>query len=127
MKVFIKFCLVGGTNTLITLLTFYILNSVLGINYMLSSTLGYCVGMVNSYILNKRWTFYDGEKIMLNQFIKFVTVNLVSLSINLLFMYTLSGRLHLNAMLAQILATGFSIISNYIGSKLWVFRKLELR
>ncbi|KOA20690.1 GtrA-like protein [Clostridium homopropionicum DSM 5847] len=127
MKIFIKFCLVGGTNTLLTLATFYILNTVLGINYILSSILGYCVGMVNSYILNKRWTFYDSEKIIFNQFIKFVTVNLMSLSINLLVMYTLSGKLHLNAMIAQIVATGFSIISNYIGSKLWVFRKLELR
>jgi len=127
MKIFIKFCLVGGTNTLLTLLTFYILNTALGINYILSSTLGYCVGMVNSYILNKRWTFYDNEKVILNQFIKFVTVNLMSLSINLLVMYTLSGKLHWDNMNAQIVATGFSIISNYIGSKLWVFRKLELR
>jgi len=127
MKIFIKFCLVGGTNTFLTLLTFYILNTVLGINYILSSTLGYCVGMVNSYVLNKRWTFYDSDKVILNQFVKFVTVNSMSLSINLLVMYTLSGKLHWDNMIAQITATSFSIISNYIGSKFWVFRKLELR
>lgn len=123
---FMKFCLVGGSNTLITLLTFYILNTILNVNYILSSMLGYCLGMMNSFILNKRWTFYDSEKRILPQFIRFAAVNSVSLGVNLLVMYTLVGKLSLDRMLSQIIATGFSIVSNYVGSRLWVFRDLKV-
>jgi putative flippase GtrA len=123
---FMKFCLVGGSNTLITLLSFYILSTILNVNYILSSMLGYCLGMMNSFILNKRWTFYDSEKRILPQFIKFVVVNSLSLGVNLLVMYTLVGKLNLDRMLSQIIATGFSIVSNYVGSRLWVFRDLKI-
>lgn len=123
---FMKFCLVGGSNTLITLLTFYMLNTVLNIDYMLSSIVGYCLGMLNSFILNKKWTFYDSETRILPQFIKFTVINSMSLGINLLVMYILVGKLNFNHMLSQIIATGFSIISNYFGSKLWVFRGLKV-
>lgn len=117
----IKFCIVGGINTLITLLTFYLLNKILGINYLVGSVIGYIAGMCNSYILNKRWTFHDKDDRVALQFIKFIIVNSMSLGINLLIMYILVDRLSLDSMLSQVLATGFSTISNYVGSKLLVF------
>lgn len=116
-----KFCIVGGINTLITLLVFYLLNKILGINYLVSSVIGYIGGMCNSYILNKRWTFHDKDEKVALQFIKFIIVNSISLGINLLIMYISVDILHLDSMLSQVLATGFSTISNYVGSKLLVF------
>lgn len=117
----IKFCIVGGINTLITLFVFYILNKVLGINYLICSLIGYACGMFNSYILNKRWTFHDDNKKIIIQFIKFMIINTISLGINLLVMYILVDKLHLDSMLSQALATGFSTVSNYIGSRVLVF------
>lgn len=57
---------------------------------------------------------------------KFVIVNSVSLGVNLLAMYVLVGRLHYDSMISQIIATGFSIISNYAGNRLWVFHEIKL-
>lgn len=117
-----KFCVVGGINTLITLVIFYVLNKVIGLNYLLSSVVGYVIGMFNSYILNKRWTFRDKDKNLIPQFIRFSIVNILSLCINLLAMFILVDKLRLDSMLSQIIATGFSTISNYIGSRFLVFR-----
>ena len=118
----IKFCIVGGINTLITLILFYILNKILGVNYIFSTVIGYLIGMINSYILNKKWTFHDDDKRVVFQFVKFAVVNSISLGINLLIMYIFVDKLHMDSMLSQICATGFSTLSNFIGSKVVVFR-----
>lgn len=125
MMNFIKFCLVGGSNTLITLLFFYMFNKILSINYMISSILGYLCGMLNSFVLNKLWTFRNNEKRLFPQLIKFIFVNSTSLGINLLLMYIFINKLHFDSMASQIIATGFTIISNYIGSRFWVFKDLK--
>jgi Predicted membrane protein len=121
----IKFCIVGAANTLITLFFFYLFNKVLLINYMISTIVSYLIGMLNSYILNKQWTFYDKDKRILIQLIKFIAVNGISLVVNLIIMHFLVSKLYIDAFLSQIFATGFSTISNYLGSKLIVFRSIN--
>lgn len=123
---FIKFCLVGGSNTLITLLSFYMFNKVLNINYLISSILSYVCGMLNSFVLNKLWTFRNNEKRFFPQLVKFIIVNSISLCINLLLMYIITNKFHFDSMVSQVMATGLTIISNYGGSKLWVFKDLKI-
>lgn len=121
----IKFCIVGGINTFITLILFYTLNKILGVNYIFSTAIGYLIGMVNSYILNKKWTFQDDDKRVVFQFAKFALINSISLGINLLIMYIFVDKLYMDSMLSQVCATGFSTLSNFIGSKIVVFRYSE--
>jgi putative flippase GtrA len=118
----IKFFIVGGINTLLTLSTFYLLNKIIGVNYVISTILGYSIGILNSYILNKHWTFQDSDKKVFFQLIRFISVNVISLGINLLVMYILVDRLFIDSMLSQVIATGFSTISNFLGSRMLVFR-----
>lgn len=121
----IKFFIVGGVNTFITLILFYTLNKIIGVNYIFSTVIGYLAGMVNSYILNKKWTFHDDDKRIASQFAKFTVINSISLGINLLIMYILVDKLYMDSMLSQICATGFSTLSNFVGSKIIVFRYSE--
>lgn len=118
----IKFCIVGGINTTITLSAFYLLNKILGINYAASTIISYSLGIINSYILNKHWTFQDSGKKILSQLLRFITINIISMGINLLIMYILVDKLYLDSMLSQVIATGFSTISNFLGSRILVFR-----
>ncbi|MCM8709617.1 GtrA family protein [Clostridium sp. SYSU_GA19001] len=122
----LKFLIVGGINTLISLLVFYILNKILAVNYFISSACGYICGMFNSYILNKKWTFEDSDNNILSQFIKFAAINGISLLINLFAMYILIDKLYIDSFIAQIFATVFSTASNYIGSRVLVFKKLKI-
>lgn len=121
----IKFFIVGGINTLISLIVFYLFNKVLGINHMISSVIGYGSGMANSYILNKKWTFKDNDNKIFIQLMKFIAVNGISLGVNLFAMYMLVDLSHCDSMLSQIIATAFSTITNYIGSRLIVFNSIS--
>ncbi len=56
---FIKYCVVGCINTLITLGVIFLCKSMLGVNPYVSNALGYVAGLINSYIWNKHWVFHS--------------------------------------------------------------------
>jgi putative flippase GtrA len=121
MKKFIKFCFVGISNTAVTFCTFYILSEIFALNYLFSSFIGYVLGVVNSFILNKTWTFHDKNSRFILQFIRFSIVNTISLGINLTIMYVCVEKFFISSIMAQVIATGFTTIVNYLGSRALVF------
>lgn len=123
MKKFGRFCIVGISNSLISFVVFYVFSQQLGINYLMSSFIGYTSGVANSFIWNKIWTFRDQNPRLLGQFIKFVVINIISLCLNLLVLFTMVESLHLVKTIAQLIAMGFSMVANYLGSKIVVFVK----
>ncbi len=53
----LKYGVIGLSNTFITWIVFFVLNSLLGLPYMLSNAVGYVLGVVNSFIWNRTWVF----------------------------------------------------------------------
>ena len=56
-KPIIRFGCVGGLNTIVDFGVFILLNSLFGVNYVVSQILSYSSGTLNSYFLNKFWKF----------------------------------------------------------------------
>ncbi len=54
---FIKYCMVGALNTMLTLGVIFVCKSMLGINPYVSNAAGYIVGVLNSFLWNKKWVF----------------------------------------------------------------------
>ena len=53
---FIKFGIVGISNTLLTFAVYTLLLKVFGVWYLAASAIGFGAGTVNSFLLNRRWT-----------------------------------------------------------------------
>lgn len=130
---FIKFGLIGGLNTVIDfalLNTFFWATGVYsGSLVILFNIISFTVAVINSYVLNKKWTFNSTKKDVSAQLSKFITISLVGLLINtaIVFVVTsyvkapfnLSEGLWANG--AKIFATVFALVWNFIGYKLWAF------
>ena len=54
---FLKFGIVGVSNTLLTLAVYTLLLKVAGVWYLAASAIGFTAGAVNGFLLNRRWTF----------------------------------------------------------------------
>jgi putative flippase GtrA len=124
-KSFIRFGVVGCINTGVDFLTFTILYSLLGFDKLLCQTGGYSVGVINSFILNKLWTFKE-QKSKSNtavQFINFACVNVISLGISLLGIYLLSSKGKINVYVSKVIVTVFLQVFNYLVYKCFIFRK----
>ena len=136
VKQFAKFAVVGGINTLIDFIVLNVEMSLTGITsgpymYILNS-ISFSVATVNSYFMNKHWTFEDRTRQQEGtKFSQFLAVSIVGVIINstvvfLITSYTspmfgLSDQLWANV--AKLMATAISLIWNFVGYKIWVFKK----
>ena len=118
----VKFSLVGVLNTAIQYVVFLVLYRYAGVHYLAASFIGYCAGLLNSYLLNRSWTFHArGGKGSL-EFVKFTLVNIVSVSVNVGSLAYLVSNVHLSPEFGQALAIVLSTAVNFTGNKLWTFR-----
>lgn len=119
---FAKFGLVGFVNTAIHYAVFYVLYSLFGVHYLVASAIGYAAGLVNSYLMNRTWTFKSRRSDKTLEFSVFVLVNVVSLGLNLIALKLLVSRGHVPPEFAQIIAIAFSLTANFAGNKFWTFK-----
>ena len=113
---FIKFGLVGVLNTLVDFLVYQLL-VYLGLHYAPAQCISYTCGLLNSYFFNSRWTFGKGKRYTKREFVAFVAVNLVSLSISCY------GTLGIESnLIAKGVVTVVVMVINFIGNKLFVFK-----
>ena len=59
----IKYGIIGVSNTLLTLAVFYVVNTLLDMSYGVANTLGYVLGLINSFVWNRTWVFRTGGNI----------------------------------------------------------------
>lgn len=123
-KSVIRFIIVGCINTGVDFLTFTILYSFLGGAKLACQVGGYSMGIVNSFILNKLWTFKESKSKVnaTTQFIKFVFVNIISLTISLIGLNLLNGEENINIYISKVIVTGFLQIFNYVLYKGIIFQ-----
>ena len=119
----IRFLLVGVVNTAIQYVVFVLLYEVMGINYLLASIAGYCLGVLNSYLLNRRWTFASGNARILPEAVRFTTVNLLALGANTGLLFVLVSTQSMRPLIAQLWAITASVSMNFILNKTWTFRR----
>lgn len=121
---FVRFCLVGVLNTLVDYGVFvFSYNVIMGRNEsldFLAIGLGWCSGVVCSFICNSRWTFeqkkWSGKKIVLFIILNGILYGLTWLSCRLL------GSLGIVEELAKLITLPFTTILNFLGNKLVIFR-----
>ncbi|HWS30651.1 MAG TPA: GtrA family protein [Clostridia bacterium] len=124
---FIKFNLVGILNTLVDIGVFALLTA-LGLDRYVAQVISYSCGVLNSYLFNTLWTFRQEKRRTAKEFLLFVCVNLVSLGVSLGMIYVAEHDLHVEGTFMQkLIATPVAMVVNFIGNKLFVFKKTENR
>jgi putative flippase GtrA len=121
------FGLVGVVNSLVHYLVFLLGYRVLGVPMLIASAVGYGCGVLNSYFMNRRWTFRVASKRTFSEFLCFAMVNLVALGINLVGLQVLTGQGHLAPEIAQIMAMALALLVNFGGNRLWTFKPKDER
>ena len=120
---FLLYCVVGASNTLITLGVFYLLNKRLGWSGVLSSILAYGAGIVNGFIWSTRAVFRTKGTVA--NLTKFILVNALMIGLNALLVWLFHEKLAVDSFVAQMLATPFTFIGNFTLNKLWTFSEKE--
>ena len=125
----IRFGCVGCLNTIFDFGIFCLLNSLFGVNYIISQILSYSSGTLNSYILNKFWTFNDTKtsKKTTKEIIQFIVVNSASLGVSLIGLSILMKDSSMNPFFTKIIAMVLAQVVNFFGYRFWVFGNSTIR
>ena len=118
---FVKFGIVGVSNTLLTLVVYTVLLKVLGVWYLAASAIGFAVGAVNGFLLNRRWTFRGHVGDALTP-VRWGIVQTCGLAVNEALLYLFVHDAHVDKLLAQVCATAVVTVSTFFVNRAWTFR-----
>lgn len=123
--VLFRFATVGCINTAVDFGIFTLLRSIFDVDYLICQAAGFIAGVINSFILNKTWTFENQLSTSSThvQFAMFFTVSSISLGISLLGLKILVQYGGMNVYIAKVLVTGLTQLVNYLGYRFWVFQQ----
>jgi len=118
---FVKFGIVGVSNTALTFIVYTILLKGFGVWYLAASAVGFIVGATNGFILNRKWTFREHVGDALTP-VRWGVVQGCGLGINELLLYLLVNDGGLDKLLAQAAATIVVTITTFVANRAWTFR-----
>ncbi len=118
---FIRFGIVGVFNTLITAIIIWVLLELLHFSDYLANIIGYIVGLVNSFVWNRKWTFENNARISKTVF-KFVITFAVSYLFQLGNLYLLLNYTTLDAYVCQLLSIIIYTIINFVLNRYYTFK-----
>jgi putative flippase GtrA len=123
---FLRFCLVGASGVVVNYLVMRGLYNGLRLPYGLCSVTAYLVASVNNFIFNKIFTFRDevrGLWPIVKQYLRFLSVILLGMAINLGALVALVELMHMDPVPANLLGVLLATVSNFLGNKLFAFRQ----
>jgi len=89
-----------------------------------ANVIGYSAGIVNSFLWNRIWTFKVLTKAK-KQFKRFIALNIVCLLTSSFVIFIFVDILSWPYKLVWFTTMAFITMLNFIGSKLWVFKKVD--
>ena len=117
----LKYGLVGVLNTLVTLLSIFVLMKLLNVSYIISNAAGYLFGFTNSFVLNKIWTFRSKGPVG-REGILFIAIFLICYGIQLICLLFFKEIVYIRIEVATIMAMVVYTGLNFLGNKFITFR-----
>jgi putative flippase GtrA len=110
-----RFCVVGASNTAVALLAFWLLERA-GVPYPVAAGLSFGAGAVNGYLLNRAWTFR-----VPGSFARYIAIQAVGVGLDVGLVAAGVGALHLEHLLAQLVAIPLVTTTNFTLSRRFAF------
>lgn len=128
----VKYCVIGASNTVITLVSFWVCNTVLSLPYVPSNAVGYVLGVVNSFVWNRTWVFKSKDNVW-RQALLFVLGFLLCYGVQLVVSafllevcdmknYELHWMKHAGQNIVMVASMAFYTLANYIYNRTVTFR-----
>ncbi len=118
---FARYAAVGVLNTAVTLLAYHGL-IVAGVHYRVASAIGYTLGGLTSYVVNRAWTFagHGGSHLRVGP--RYGVVFVLGLLTDLVLITLLVADVGVGKLLAQLLVAPVVAVQGFVLARRWAFR-----
>ncbi len=121
MVQFVKFGIVGVSNTLLFLAVYTLLLKGFDVWYLAASAIGFIVGAVNGFLLNRRWTFRGHVGDSLTP-VRWGVVQSCGLLLNLGLVALCVSGLGMDELVGQAVAIVVVVVVTFVANRAWTFR-----
>lgn len=122
IKKFLKFGITGVMNTVVDFAVYTVLVSLTGMGLYVPQVISYCCGMLNSYIVNRKWTFDTQNGFFSLELVKFIVLNLAMMLLGMGIIYLCVEQMGFHKLAGKLVSTVLVMAINFVVSNLWVFR-----
>jgi putative flippase GtrA len=117
----LKFGLVGGSGYAINLAVFAALVKLTGLHQIPAAVGAFAVAVSSNFYWNRHWTFAAGDGHAGFQALRFFTISLLALGVNLVVLQLLVEGAGMGKLGAQAIAVAVAMPFNFVGNKVWTF------
>ena len=116
---FIKFGIVGLSNTAVSFLVYYTLLWA-GVHYLIASAAGFALSVLNAYFWSKKFVFTQSTS--KNQLAKVYISYGATFVLSLCTMFIMVDNLGISQLIAPVLNLFITVPLNFLLNKFWVFK-----
>ena len=125
LKQFIKFGIVGVSNTLISMAVYYIFIWINPELYLIGESAGFVLGTLNAYYWNNRYVFKAGNTGHLKRLLKTFLAYGATYLLGLLILYLLKDKAKMSVYIIQVIKLAVTIPLNFLLNKFWAMKKKD--
>ena len=118
----------GGVAFVLSMVLFYIFANMMMIEEQIANVITWIICVIFTYLTNRTFVFKSktkGMKAITKEFTEFTTARLATLVLENIVLLICIDLLLWHNMIAKLIGQFLVIVSNYILSKLWIFKKKE--
>lgn len=123
VRQFVKFALVGASNTVLDFGTYLVLTRILGVHFLIANVFAFLFAASWSYFWNRRWTFRSNDPRIHRQYVKFLIVATIGLGLTTIILYTLVEHATLPDIPAKVVSVAAVLIWNFLANRFWTFKE----
>jgi len=120
---FVSYAFVGGLATIVDWGGFWLVQYKLNWHYQLAVIIGFLLGAITNYLLNKFITFRDHSRYLVQQIGVYCVVSALSWLFSAALMYVWIEKLRLAPMLSRVLTSGVLLLVNFVMHKMLTFNR----
>lgn len=125
-KDFVVYLLLGALTTLVNFLVYFPLLNICNLSAAIANVVAWLISVLFAFLTNKPFAFKSKDwsmEVLIPEFAKFIGCRIGSGIIETLFLMLTVDLLMWNGNIMKILISIFVVVTNYIASKYFVFRK----
>jgi len=118
----------GGVAFVLSMVLFYIFANMMMIEEQIANVITWIICVIFTYLTNRTFVFKSkttGMKAITKEFTEFTTARLATLVLENIVLFICIDLLLWHNMIAKLIGQFLVIVSNYILSKVWIFKKKE--
>lgn len=125
-KEIIMYLIFGTLTTLLNFLVFQYCSKIINLNVLMANIIAWVAGVIFAFITNKLFVFESKSKeskTIFKELTTFTTSRLLTLGLEEIMIFVFITKMGLNSTIIKLIAQFLVVVSNYMLSKIFVFKK----